>query len=76
MKIEYTTKYKYLVETINNKLNMEIAEIQMKVEAAYLVIAGAVWVNRRHPRPCSLNVTKYTRTALLKHTKMSSLTTH
>ena len=45
MKIEYTTKYKYLGETINNKLNMEnqITEIKRKVEAAYqtiLVIAG------------------------------------
>ena len=45
MEIEYTKKYKYLGETINDKLNMEnqIAEIKRKVEAAFqtiLVIAG------------------------------------
>ena len=45
MEIEYTTSYKYLGETINNKLNMEnqISGIKGKVEAAYqtiLVIAG------------------------------------
>ena len=45
MKIEYTKSYKYLGETINNKLNMEnqIQEITRKAEAAYqtiLTIAG------------------------------------
>ena len=45
MTIEHTTQYKYLGETINNKLNMEnqINEIKRKAEAAYqtiLVIAG------------------------------------